>query len=222
MRIFAATPWALRQAFGVFGTAGHVISLLGGGGKTTLLNFMASTCARQGKKVLISTVGPGIQTEQEAKRAWARGDWAAINMENGVLLTALMQQTDVTILEADWAAGMPCKVPCNAAPHPECDLVIAVFGLSGVGRPLGEVCFRPEEAMALLGTEDKAHILTPADAAALLAARKDQSGRKYCVVLNQCDDGKRRTAGNRITAELALRGVPRVVMTAFDEAERAQ
>ena len=53
-----------------------------------------------------------------------------------------------------------------------------------------------------------------------MGSRKDVGDRRYCVVLNQCDDGRRRRIGNEIASRLALLGVPQVVMTAFDPEER--
>ena len=55
MRIFASSPWVLKQVFGFFGESGQIVSLVGGGGKTTLMYFMAATCAKEGKKVLVTT-----------------------------------------------------------------------------------------------------------------------------------------------------------------------
>ena len=68
------------------------------------------------------------------------------------------------------------------------------------------------------------HILTEEDAAKLLSAdwgaRKDVGDRRFCVVLNQCDDGKRRRAANEIAGYLALENIAQVVMTAFDPEDR--
>ena len=55
MRIFASSPWALKQVFGCFGQSRQIVSLVGGGGKTTLMYFMAATCAKEGKKTLLTT-----------------------------------------------------------------------------------------------------------------------------------------------------------------------
>lgn len=243
MRIFAATPWALRQAFGFFGGDKRIVSIVGGGGKSTLMYFMAKTCAKQGQKVLVSTTtnifapDPAIyaQTAEEAEALWAKGRIAVIGtpmpgkgklkMPDPLLLDELLEKADVAFLEADGAKHHPCKVPKAGEPvlHEKSDLVIAVFGLSAIGRPLKEVCFRLEEAMELLGVEED-HILTEYDAAEMLAsprgAMKDVGERKFCVVLNQCDDGKRRRSGNEIAGWLAMKNVPQVVMTAFDPVER--
>lgn len=245
MRIFAAAPRALQQAFGFFGGARQTVSLVGGGGKSTLMYFMANTCAKQGKKVLVSTTTnifmPNwmiyAESVEDAQRLWVEGKIVVIGtpipgkgklkMPDEDLLNTLMDRADVVFLEADGSKHYPCKVPKNGEPvlHEKSDLVIAVFGLSAIGRPLKEVCFRLEQAMELLGVEED-HILTEADAAKLLASprgsRKDVGERKYCVVLNQCDDGKRRRSGNEIAARLAMMGISQVVMTAFDPDEREE
>ena len=47
-----------------------------------------------------------------------------------------------------------------------------------------------------------------------------EGDRKFCVVLNQCDDGPRRRSANLITQYLEKYDVKNVVMTAFDPEER--
>lgn len=243
MRIFAATPWALRQAFGFFGAQKKIVSIVGGGGKSTLMYFMASTCAKEGKKVLVTTTTNIFKpsdavyatTADQARQHWSEGRIAVVGtpmpgkgklkVPEEALLQELLEQADVAFIEADGAKHYPTKVPKNGEPvlRPESDLVIAVFGLSAIGKPLKNVCFRLEEAKALLGVEED-HILTEEDAAEILyselGARKDVGNRQFCVVLNQCDDGKRRRAANEIAGWLAVKGIPQVVMTAFDPDER--
>lgn len=242
MRIFAATPWSLKQVFGFFGNQKHIVSLVGGGGKSTLMYFLAEKCAQEGKKVLVSTTThifmPGARyarTEAEVNDLWAKGSFAVIGtpvpekgklkMPDGAFLDEMIALADVVFLESDGAKYHPCKVPKAGEPvlHPKSDLVIAVFGLSAIGKALKEVCFRLEEAMELLGVEED-HILTVEDAAEMLSSpmggRKDVGPRQYCVILNQCDDGARRRTGMEIAGRLAALGVPQVVMTAFDPGER--
>lgn len=243
MRIFAATPWALRQAFGFFGAEKKTVSIVGGGGKSTLMYFMASTCAKEGKKVLVTTTTnifqPGdsiyAATAEEAERHWSQGRIAVIGtpipgkgklkMPDESLLKELIAKADVTFIEADGAKHYPTKVPREGEPVllPESDLVIGVFGLSAIGKPLKDVCFRLDLAKELLGVEED-HLLTEEDAALILSselgARKDVGDRKFCVVLNQCDDGKRRRAANEIAGWLAVKEIPQVVMTAFEPEER--
>ena len=148
---------------------GHVVSLVGGGGKTTLLYAFARHCAAKGWRVLVSTTthirqpGENYAADEAALAAlWAAGQYAVAGVpaEQGKLtalppeqLTRWMAQADMVLLEADGAKRMPCKVPAAHEPVllPESDIVLAVAGLSALGRPLREVCFRLEQACALLG-----------------------------------------------------------------------
>lgn len=45
----------VEQQFPFLAEKGHVVSLVGGGGKTTLLYAMASHCVQKGWRVLVST-----------------------------------------------------------------------------------------------------------------------------------------------------------------------
>lgn len=243
MRIFAATPWAIKGVFGVFGESCHRISLVGGGGKSTLMYFMADKCAKEGKKVLVSTTthifapAEGIYAgnPEQVQDLWRQGKFAVIGSpvpEKGKLkmpqeefLNEMADLADVVLLESDGSKSHPCKVPKGHEPvlHPKSDVVMAVFGLSAIGRPVREVCFRLEETTELLGVEEN-HVLTVEDAAEMLSSpmgsRKGVDNRQYCVVLNQCDDGERRRIGVEIAQRLAALGVPDVVMTSFDPEER--
>ena len=231
MRIFAVFPQALREVFGFFGGAGHVVSLVGGGGKSTLMYLLLGTTTN----IYIPDGTCYAKTEEEVRALWDQGKFAVIGtpvpdkgklrMPEENFLREMLSQADVAFLEADGAKHYPTKVPKAGEPVllPESDLVMAVFGLSAIGSPLKEICFRLEEAMQLLGVAED-HILTEADAAAILASplggRKGVGQRKYCVVLNQCDDGKRRRSANEIAARLSRQGIDRMVMTAFDPEER--
>ena len=83
--------------------------------------------------------------------------------------------------------------------HDRSDLVIAVMGLSAIGKPLFECCFGLAGATELLDTAAD-HILTAEDAAKILSSelgsRKELGNREFCV--------------------------DQVVMTAFDPEERVQ
>lgn len=243
MRVFAETSWALRESLGFLTRNGHTVSLVGGGGKSTLMYFLADYCARQGRRVLVSTTtriyAPDgslfARDEAETECLWDTGKFAVIGTplpgtgklaapEDG-FLRRMLERADIAFIEADGAKHRPCKVPRAGEPvlHPQSDVVLGVFGLSAVGKPLAQACFRPDAAGELLGVEP-GHILTAEDAAEILSSpmgtRKGVGTRAYTVVLNQCDDGARRRTGEEIAARLARLGLPQVVMTAFDSAER--
>ena len=237
MQIFSEKLTAAKQLL----DSGKTVCLVGGGGKTTLMYALAQQRAQMGQRVLVGTtthiyMPPRFYAADagQAKLLWDQGDPAVIGTPvgeklsaNPTLLAQLRVQADVTILEADGAKGHPCKVPAEWEPviDPECDLVVAVFGLSAIGKPLHQVCFRAEQAMALLGVSGR-HILTPLDAARMLASpqgsKKDAGTRRWCAVLNQCDNGRCRKFAADIVRNLENMGETNVVITAFDEREQTQ
>ena len=232
-----------EKIFPFLAEKGHVISLVGGGGKTTLMYNLAAHCARKGWRVLAATTthimqppgGVWAQTDAELFRLWKCGSYAvAGTAAHGGKLTALPQAqlerwmtlADIVLIEADGAKRMPCKVPAAHEPVllPESDIVLAVAGLSALGRPLREVCFRLEQACALLGTAPET-LLTPELLARLLASeqggRKLVGNRRFSVVLNQADAPARIAAGEQTLALLREKYEVQGVLTYFDERERA-
>lgn len=222
---------------------GHVVSLVGGGGKTTLMYNLAAHCARKGWRALATTTthimqppgGVWAQTDAQRDALWNSGHYAvAGTAAPGGKLTAppdgqlrrWMTQADITLVEADGAKRMPCKAPAENEPVilPQCDTVLAVAGASALGRPLKEVCFRAERAAALLGIPQEAELI-PERLAHILASesggRKCADGRHFCVVLNQADTEERiRLAGQTAKILWETYQVP-CILTHFAEGERA-
>lgn len=219
---------------------GHVVSLVGGGGKTTLLYAMAAHCARKGWRVLAMTTTHIRQPascyapdDAAVSALWKNGSYAVIGTpaENGKLtlpqpqLLRWMDQADIVLVEADGAKCRPCKAPAAHEPVllPQSDIVLAVVGLSALGKPLREVCFRAELASKLLAVpQDKP--ITPILLARLLAdengGRKNVESRCFWAVLNQADSPQRRQLGMQTQLELQKLGV-QSVWTHFEEGERA-
>lgn len=220
---------------------GHVVSLVGGGGKTTLLHAMAAHCTRKGWRVLASTTThiqrPAeqllAQNELQLKALWAAGKYAVAGTPapGGKLtqppqLENWMAQAEAVFLEADGAKHLPCKAPAAHEPVllPESDVILAVAGCSALGRPLQEVCFRLKEACTLLQVPPET-CLTPELLAKLLASeqggRKSVAGRRFYVILNQADTSARCAAGERTRQLLQECYGVKAVLTAFSEEERA-
>ena len=229
------------EALPFLGETGHVISLVGGGGKTTLLYALARHYSAQGQRVLVSTTthiqrpDANYAPDEAARDAlWQAGTYAVAGVpaEGGKLtmppyLDDWMAEADTVLLEADGAKHHPCKAPASREPVllPECDTVLAVAGLSALGRPLREVCFRLDEACALLHTAPDAP-LTPELLAALLASeaggRKLVGERAFYAVLNQADDPARRALGEKTRTILWERYHVQSVLTHFARGERAE
>ena len=141
-----------------------------------------------------------------------------------------MEQLMVTLIEADGSKRLPIKVPGDQEPVilPETDVVVGVMGLSAAGRPLEDVCFRPEAAEQLLHIKmsdtknnpgEQGHILTAADAAAILQSpqgtRKNVGSRPFYLVLNQFDSEQRRKTAEEIFRRLSKDPRTAVIFSAF-------
>ena len=223
-------------------TKGHIVSLVGGGGKTTLMYAMARLCAAKGWRVLVTTTTHiqrpkafWAQTIEERNVHWNAGNYAVAGLpaENGKLkslppdqLRRWMDGADIVLIEADGAKRLPCKAPAEHEPVilPESDIVLAVAGLSAGERPLKEVCFRLEKACALLDATPETPI-TPPLLAKLLASdsggRKSVNDRAFYAVLNQVDTPQRQKFGAKTQEILQKKYAVRCILTAFEEVERA-
>ena len=188
----------------------HIVCLVGGGGKTTLLYEVAQTLAGCGRRALVCTsthiMQPAAEAyaenEAAARRLWQQHSYAVIGTPElatgkltapfAELYSSLKRAADVVLCEADGARHLPCKVPAAHEPVllTDCDVVVAVCGLDALGQPLRQACLRAPLAAELLGVSE-ATPLTAAHLARLLTeewgARKNVGSRKYYVLLNKTD-----------------------------------
>lgn len=236
-RLISSTPF---EALALPASGRHVISLVGGGGKTTLLHYLAGCYAALGMRTAVMTTTrmgcpPAYCETMAACRArWAQGVYAACGqrLPNGKfrapqedVLADLLKEADVVLIEADGAHRRPLKFPAENEPVilKETDVVIAIAGLDAPGRPAGEVCHRMPEAENLLGCVED-HIITPEDMAAVLLSpqggRKGAAGRTYIAALNKCDDDARRSTGRRILSLLAAQGQTQAALMHFPPENR--
>ena len=171
-----ACPWGFLED-----TQKHIISLVGGGGKTTIMYELAACFAGQGKRVVCMTTTHILQPQlglaqaaqaepvyaanfAEVRQLWERGCYAVIGtMEAGTgklvapceeVLRLALQESDIVLIEADGAKHMPCKLPAVHEPVllKESDLVIAVVGLDALGNTLEEACFRWQLGRAIFAS----------------------------------------------------------------------
>ena len=216
-------------------TGRHVISLVGGGGKTTLLHYLAGCYAERGMRTAMMTTTrmgcPPVHCEktEECHALWARGEYAAVGqkLENGKfrapaedVLRAVLEEADIVLIEADGAHRRPLKFPGENEPVilDETDIVIAVAGLDALLKKAGDVCHRMPEAAALLGCDGQ-HIITPSDMASVLLSpaggRKGAGERTYITALNKCDDSDRLALGKEVLRLFEQSGHTRAALTHF-------
>lgn len=221
---------------GIFGEAPRpkrAVSLVGAGGKTTLLFTLAHELADLGYRTAVTTTTHiFFPDEAQCRRVVADGDrdrvdaalarglvTVGVPAEGGKLasppeemLRHLRDRADFLLIEADGSRRMPLKVPREGEPvlFGEPDHLAAVCGLSCLGRPLDAVCQRAELARALLGVEGD-HPVTPKDAARLLYSSYAGCARRVTFVLNQADSEPARELAVLAARELQSLGAGRVV-----------
>ena len=209
-----------------------VLSVVGGGGKTSLIFRMMEELTAVGKKVLITTT---THMAYEPDRPFAEdGDIISIKHnleEHGYTIAAALDRekckisalpeeklkeikalADVILIEADGAKRCPLKVPASWEPviWKPTDLVIAVTGMDAAGEPIREVCHRPEKVADFLGKEAEEK-LTEEDivriAVSTEALRKCVDGREYRVLLNKSDIPGKSQVAERIADRLEEQGI---------------
>ena len=221
--------------------------LVGGGGKSSLMLRLVEERARRGLPALAATTthigreqglaaGPlaGTVEELEAARREGLTACAAVTEpETGKLsappaevLAHGLHLFGFGVDEADGAKRLPMKAPAGHEPCliPDCAAVVAVAGLSALGRPIGQTCHRSALACALLGVGPET-VVSPELLARLLTHGEGQfkgvgDPRRFRVLLNQAD-GPAQLAQARETAAAVRRHLPGtgVVIAALRETE---
>lgn len=221
--------------------------LVGGGGKSSLMLRLVAQRAGRGLPALAATTthigveqgraaGPLVGTLEEleaARRAGLTACAAGAEPETGKLIAPPPEVLDrglalfgFGVAEADGAKRLPMKAPADHEPCliPGCAAVVAVAGLSALGRPIWETCHRPHLACTLLGVREET-MVTPALLARLLTHEAGQfkgvgDPKKFRVLLNQAD-GPAELALARETARDIQTCLPgtRVVVAALRETD---
>jgi probable selenium-dependent hydroxylase accessory protein YqeC len=177
----------------------RAISLVGGGGKTTLMYALAAEIATSGASVITTTTtkifapapvqspclillkdDPNLKGLDSALKRFRHVTIAdsllpvgKLEHPPGTVIESLIHRADTTIIEADGAAGRPIKAPEEWEPViPDfTDLVIPVVGLDCLGRPATpELVFRFERFLAVTGLRER-DAITPRAVAKLLNHR---------------------------------------------------
>lgn len=196
----------MSELYRLLGIRPGLTAVIGSGGKTSLLGQLAEELP--GSVILATSTH--IHRPEELPlytepltalpdRKVCVGTWT----DQGKLTAPvqpwqeLLALADYVLVEADGSRRLPLKahLPHEPVVPPEARQVIAVLGLSGLGRPIAEAAHRPEVYARLCGAAmtDPA---TPDRAAAVLRAE----GGFDTLVLNQAED--REALGLTLAARL--------------------
>lgn len=216
-----------------------IVSLVGAGGKTTIMYDIAQLHVEKNEKVILTTSRLAFHPSEaklerhyaasieEVEQKWSEHQYAVVGNQNSdgsvscltpSTFILLSEMADYTLIEADVSNGMSCKVPSEEEPyiHPRSNCVVAVFGVRAFGKKLKNCCMNAEIAAKHLGVTTD-HILGCEDIVAILTSewgsRKDVGDRKYIIVLNQCDGAIEMKGALKIVQELGKLGFYDVYMT---------
>ena len=233
---------SLYEALGLNRKEPGSLSVVGAGGKTTVIARLMKEHEKRGIPVVVSTTThiqqikasyfldkpSGQRMRQILKdkgKVWmgypcGNGKIKAFTeQEQKKLLDEAIAMGACVLIEADGAKGRPCKAPADYEPvlHPDTVLVLSVYGLQAIGAAIEDSCLRVDKVEEILGKSGQ-DILTTHDIAILAASRK--GGRKgvassmdYQVILNQADDERLKEAAAGIGEELFRQGIRRVHRT---------
>ena len=155
---------SIHEAFPFLVQNGHVVSFVGAGGKTTMMEICAEYATSIGKNVLVMTTthiafpekSVYAENMETVQKLWEKNSYAAIGKpesRNGTVKLTMpkqpffetaMREADLVLIEADGSKRYPCKVPAAHEPVllPQSDIVIGVIGMSALGNPVEHVGFR--------------------------------------------------------------------------------
>ena len=234
----------LQQALGI--VRGDVVSFIGAGGKTSALINLGHELVAQGWRVAATTTS-GIAAEELELMPWAltpgegRGMLSLALDEAGMVfiydrirggrvsgpspdfVSALLDSvdSDVLLVEADDAGGLPFKAPGAGQPRvpPETSLVVPMASVSVLGQPLDDThVYNPQAMMARYGFNEGQRVKSPWVAQVMRDSRLGLAGvpdrARVAVLLNQVRAQGIQRARARLIARLILRS-PRVERVAI-------
>ncbi len=192
-----------------------VISVVGAGGKTSLIFAWASELAAAGKNVVITTTTHMYRPErmeEDGIRIVVSDDPERPDKVTAPpvdILDSLPEKADVVLIEADGSRRMPLKWPAEWEPViPDyTDYTVCVAGLSALGRKTSDVVYRADELPDRLKRETVDMNLIHAIISSRDGGQKGVRG-DFRVFMNQVDDDIDRLASAyRLQQIFAVMGI---------------
>lgn len=201
-----------NSLYSLLGILPGMTAFVGAGGKTSAIFIVCRELRQRGFSVAVTTTthmfpppeevfGPLLlsPSKDAVYRAAGRGICAAGGRvdERGKLteisveeLLFLQDHFDYLLVEADGSRRLPCKMPGEKEPviPKSAGAVVGVLGMSALGKPLKEICFRPELAA------EKLHVpidspVTPAILSEMALSpeglQKGVGERPFSLLINQ-------------------------------------
>lgn len=169
----------------------HIISVVGAGGKTSLIYQLACELRDRGYRPVITTTthiqADGRYGFQPVGTVCEEGKLKALSKE---AFDMIVKEYDVVLVEADGSRHHPLKVPAEHEPViPEnTDLVIGVAGNDAIGQTFAEGCHRWELACEYFGVHPQERI-TRKHLKMILNSKHGQKKNVKCEYRTYINDG---------------------------------
>lgn len=197
------------------------IALVGSGGKTTLLYQLAREFSHLGKRVAVTTTThmelpaefPFLEADSDLPACPALGSILVYGHREGekfsypgdTFFEKASLCSDVLFAEADGSRRYPAKFPASYEPviPPGTDLILAVTGMSAIGKPWEAACHRSllaQEAgiLTVKETITADRLMGLLHTAYLVPLREQYPDVRVVPVLNQADDERLLEMGIRV------------------------
>lgn len=225
---------SLLEAFSIDVYAKNIISVVGGGGKTTIIKTLLYEFEKQVKRAIGMTTTKirvpdygTILTEESFElldtttgvvtigKNWGNKKMTSPSIE---FQTELYKRYDTICIEADGSKGFPSKAPNDTEPviPKETTLLLGVQGIDALGCPIEKVCHRPEIVCKRLGKKltDR---LEPKDMARLCleekGIKKGYEGKEYIAIIQKVDTKEQLEQAKKIGTCMMEQGFERIFYT---------
>lgn len=238
------TEWeinpVLLDALGLDKVSSPVVSIVGGGGKTSTLEQLTKEYAQKRKQVIVTTTTHMMPPKHWP---WCREEsveivdrylekkgvaWIGLESDTGKMksptlefLKKLTGKKLPMIIEADGAKRLPFKVPGEWEPVilEESTMVIGVLGMDALGKPLTDMCFRYEIASKLLDKPEDS-IITKDDYTKVICnswglKKGLHKNMDYVIILNKVDDDQRLKDALCIRDMVRKLGIDKVYLSSY-------
>lgn len=236
----ATHPLTVSDAIGI--RKGDVVSLVGGGGKTTTMYCIANELARRGNSVIITTTTHIWPPDDHYDTLFSQDTKEVekvLNSKKMIVLATAFDSTRATfkgidplwvselakiadniIIEADGARTRPFKAPADHEPviPPSSTIVLPVVGMDAVYKPLSAEWSHRTEKIAELAGVKPGDTVTPEIIARTvihpMGGRKGVPEKAFFIpLLNKADSTKKIDIARDIAGCLKSGGIPKIIIT---------
>lgn len=225
---------SLIEAFSIDVDSKNIISVVGGGGKTTIIKTLLDEFERQVKRAIGMTTTK-IRVPNYGK-ILIEESFELLDAMTGVITigkywnaekmtspskqfqTELYKRYDTICIESDGSKGLPSKAPNDTEPviPKETTLLLGIQGIDALGFPIEQVCHRPEIVCKRLGKKPTDR-LEPEDMARLFleekGIKKGYEGKEYIAIIQKVDTKEKLEQAKKIGTCMMKQGFDRIFYT---------